>query len=118
MWCGVGDHQWETQNPTRRRSRFVRSPADSYTEVVTVILRSGDGTVSNLVGPKGQVVIEKEIRDRLGVKPGWKTVQTVVGNSVNVYFIPPEHNRSLYGCLREHVKTVYENVEEWAEAIE
>lgn len=56
------------------------------------------------VGPKGQIVIEKEIRDRLGVQPGWRAVQRLADDHVEVYFLPPEHNRSLAGSLREHIK--------------
>lgn len=51
------------------------------------------------VGPKGQVVIAKEIRDRLGVHPGWTVVQRVADDHVELYFVPPEHTRSLKGSL-------------------
>jgi bifunctional DNA-binding transcriptional regulator/antitoxin component of YhaV-PrlF toxin-antitoxin module len=51
------------------------------------------------VGPKGQVVIAKEIRDQLGVKPGWIALQRLVGDRVEIYFLPPEHNQSLKGIL-------------------
>lgn len=55
------------------------------------------------VGPKGQIVIEKEIRDRLGVQPGWRAVQRLSDDHVEIYFLPPEHNRSLAGSLRAHI---------------
>jgi bifunctional DNA-binding transcriptional regulator/antitoxin component of YhaV-PrlF toxin-antitoxin module len=56
------------------------------------------------VGTKGQVVIEKPIRDALGVEPGWITVQRIVGKDrVEVRFYPAEHERSLRGVLAEHV---------------
>jgi len=51
------------------------------------------------VGPKGQVVIAKEARERLGVQPGWITVQRLVGDHLEVYFFPPPHERSLKGRL-------------------
>jgi bifunctional DNA-binding transcriptional regulator/antitoxin component of YhaV-PrlF toxin-antitoxin module len=57
--------------------------------------------MANVVGRKGQVVIEKEIRDRLGVGPGWKATQRVVDDHVELRFIPPTHNRSLAGCLKD-----------------
>lgn len=61
--------------------------------------------MSYRVGTKGQVVIEKDIRDRLGVKPGWRTVQRLTDDHLEIY-LPPEHNRSLAGSLNEHVKRV------------
>ena len=59
--------------------------------------------MANAVGLKGQVVIEKEIRDRLGIQPGWQTVQMLVDGRVEMYFLPPEHRRSLKGCLKVYV---------------
>ncbi len=55
--------------------------------------------MAHIVGPKGQVVIEKEIRDKLGVEPGWLAIQQLVGDHLEVYFIPPEHDQSLAGIL-------------------
>ncbi len=52
-----------------------------------------------VVGPKGQIVIEKAIRDRLGVVPGALAVQRLVEDHVEVYFVPPPHRRSLRGAL-------------------
>ena len=58
----------------------------------------------NVVGQKGQVVISKKIRDELGVEPGSMTVQTVVNGHLEIHFFPPEHNRSLLGCLKEFIQ--------------
>jgi bifunctional DNA-binding transcriptional regulator/antitoxin component of YhaV-PrlF toxin-antitoxin module len=55
--------------------------------------------MAHRVGTKGQVVIEKAIRDALGVEPGWSVVQMLVNNHVELHFIPPEHNESLLGIL-------------------
>ena len=60
--------------------------------------------MSRRVNAKGQVVIEKAIRDKLGVKPGWRTLQLLVDNHVELRFIPPEHRRSLAGTLSKYVK--------------
>jgi len=60
----------------------------------------------NKVGLKGQVVIEKAIRDRLGIEPGWRTVRFFVDGYVEIHFIPPDHNRSLAGCLAPYIKPV------------
>ena len=56
------------------------------------------------VGSKGQVVIAKDIRDRLAIEPGWSALQRIVGDHVEVYFVPPEHRRSLRGSLAGHIK--------------
>ncbi len=56
------------------------------------------------VGLKGQIVIAKEIRERLGVEPGWVTMQRLAGDHVEVYFLPPSHRRSLKGSLARHIK--------------
>jgi bifunctional DNA-binding transcriptional regulator/antitoxin component of YhaV-PrlF toxin-antitoxin module len=44
---------------------------------------------------KGQVVISKEIREQLGIEPGWEALGRVVGDEVVLRFVPPEHRRSL-----------------------
>ena len=59
--------------------------------------------MANKVGTKGQVVINKDIRDRLGVGPGWLALQRLVDDHVEIYFVGPEHNRSLMGSLKKFV---------------
>jgi AbrB family looped-hinge helix DNA binding protein len=58
--------------------------------------------MAHRIGAKGQVVIAKEIRDQLGIGPGWETIQRVVDGRVEFAFVPPEHNRSLLGILNAH----------------
>lgn len=80
--------------------------------------------MNHKVGQKGQIVIEKRIRDKLGVKPGWQALQLLVGDHVEVYFVPPEHNRSLGGRLAGYAKPELDSEEAlrvarargWAEA--
>lgn len=74
--------------------------------------------MAHVVGPKGQVVISKEIRDRLGVKPGWIALQRVVNDHIEVFFLPPEHAHSLKGSLAEHIKTRVKPGTEWDQARE
>ena len=56
------------------------------------------------VGPKGQVVIAKELREKLGIEPGWWALQRLVDDHIEIHFFPPEHDRSLFGVLSEYVK--------------
>jgi len=56
------------------------------------------------VGPKGQVVIEKKIRDALGVTPGAVAVQRLVGDRVEIRFLPPQHERSVRGRLKSKTR--------------
>jgi len=69
-----------------------------------------------VVGLKGQIVIAKEIRDKLGIKPGWLALQRQVGDHVAVYFVPQEHGKSLKGSLAEHTEVRVAPGQEWDEA--
>ena len=68
------------------------------------------------VGTKGQVVIAKNLRDQLGVEPGWLATQAVVDGHLEIYFTPPSHRRSLKGSLREYAarSDAHEN-QDWGE---
>ena len=67
------------------------------------------------VGEKGQVVIEKAIRDALGIQPGFVAVQTLVEDHLEIRFLPPEHDRSLRGALAGYVQRSVPE-EEWEQA--
>lgn len=73
--------------------------------------------MTHKVGTKGQVVIEKEIRDNLGIEPGSLTLQQQVGDRVVIQFFPPERKRSLFGILGDLVEKPVP-LEDWDEARE
>ena len=56
------------------------------------------------VGPRGQITIDKAIRDRLGVKARDMAVQEIKDGRLVVYFLPLEHRRSLRGMLKPRPK--------------
>src|SRR5436309_1161754 len=74
--------------------------------------------MSTLVGSKGQVTISKNIRDTLGVKPGWRAIQRIDGNEVVLQFVPPKHSESLKGILSHATKVRIPTNEAMEEAIE
>jgi bifunctional DNA-binding transcriptional regulator/antitoxin component of YhaV-PrlF toxin-antitoxin module len=60
--------------------------------------------MANIVGEKGQVVIEKPIRDALGIRPGFVAIQRLMADHVEIRFYPPEHDRSLRGVLAGEIR--------------
>lgn len=65
------------------------------------------------VGSKGQVVIEKRLRDELGIEPGFVAVQRRVEDGVEIRFYPAEHSRSLRGALADAVTRRPAEGEDW-----
>jgi hypothetical protein len=70
----------------------------------------------HVVGPKGQVVIAKEIRDHLGVEAGWIALQRLEGDHLEVYFVPPQHRKSLKGQLAKHIRKPVAPGQNWEKA--
>ena len=59
--------------------------------------------MASTVGERGQVTIEKAIREELGVYAGDQAVQRVEDGRVVIEFVPAPHGRSLAGALRDRV---------------
>ena len=74
--------------------------------------------MSTTVGTKGQVTIENEIREALGIKPGWRAFQNLENGHVVIRFRPPKHNRSLFGILADKTDVRIATNEELDAAIE
>lgn len=62
--------------------------------------------MTSTVGERGQVTIEKAIREKLGVYAGDQAVQRIENGKVVIEFVPAPHRRSLAGALRDKVRRV------------
>ena len=56
--------------------------------------------MSSRVGDRGQITIEKAIREELAIYAGDETVQRVEDGRIVIEVIPGRHHRSLAGTLR------------------
>jgi AbrB family looped-hinge helix DNA binding protein len=60
--------------------------------------------VTSRVGERGQITIEKAIRDELAIYAGDVTVQRVEDGRIVIEVIPGRHRRSLAGALKGRTK--------------
>lgn len=59
--------------------------------------------MTSRVGERGQITIEKAIREELAIYAGDEAVQRVEGGRIVIEVIPGRHRRSLAGTLRDKV---------------
>jgi AbrB family looped-hinge helix DNA binding protein len=59
--------------------------------------------MTSRVGDRGQITIEKAIRDELAIYSGDETVQRIQDGRIVIEVIPGRHRRSLAGSLRDKV---------------
>lgn len=52
------------------------------------------------VSERGQITIDRQAREQLGVRPGMVAHQRVVSGHLEIIFLPASHRRSLCGVLR------------------
>jgi AbrB family looped-hinge helix DNA binding protein len=69
--------------------------------------------LASRVGERGQVTIEKAIREELGVYAGDQAIQRVEDGRVVIEFVPAPHRRSLAGALGDKVTRTPPD-EDWA----
>ena len=58
------------------------------------------------VGERGQITVEKAIREEMEIYAGDEAVQRVEDGRLVIEFVPGRHRRSLAGSLRDKVKHV------------
>jgi bifunctional DNA-binding transcriptional regulator/antitoxin component of YhaV-PrlF toxin-antitoxin module len=72
-----------------------------------------DTYVGSRVGERGQITIEKAIRDELAIYAGDETVQHVEAGRIVIDVVPGRHRRSLAGSLQTK-KTRQPEDETWS----
>lgn len=90
--------------PRRTQSRILWSEMHTGRTLIRM---------SSRVGERGQVTIEKRIREELGVYAGDEAVQRVEGGRVVIEFVPGPHRRSLAAALRAKV-TLHPADDRWS----
>jgi AbrB family looped-hinge helix DNA binding protein len=56
--------------------------------------------MSNVVGERFQITIDKAVRERLGIRPGDRAVERVEDGRMVVEFVPRPHRESMLGIFR------------------
>lgn len=56
--------------------------------------------MANVVGDRFQITIDKDVRAKLGIKPGDRAIERVEDGRLVVSFMPAPHARSLLGIFR------------------
>jgi AbrB family looped-hinge helix DNA binding protein len=56
------------------------------------------------VGERGQITIEKGIRDELGIYAGDEAVQRIEDGHIVIEMVPGRHDRSLAGAAAKHAQ--------------
>ena len=69
-------------------------------------------TMTSRVGERGQITIEKAIREQLAIYAGDEAVQRVEDGRIVIEIVPGRHRRSLAGSLRGLVQRLPED-ETW-----
>ena len=70
------------------------------------------------VGEKGEIVIGEDLREKLGIGPGWRAYQFLEEGYLKIYFRPPDDGKPLAGSLSKNLKKKVAPGNEWDEARE
>jgi AbrB family looped-hinge helix DNA binding protein len=57
--------------------------------------------MSNIVGERFQITIDKAVREELGIKPGDRAIERAEGGRLVIDFMPAPHRESLLGILKQ-----------------
>jgi len=56
--------------------------------------------MTNVVGERFQITIDKAVREELGIKPGDRAIERVEGGRLVIDFMPAPHRESMLGIFR------------------
>lgn len=62
--------------------------------------------MTSRVSERGQITIDRDVREKLGIEAGMIAYQRVVDGRLEVIFLPAPHRRSLAGALADVGKRV------------
>jgi bifunctional DNA-binding transcriptional regulator/antitoxin component of YhaV-PrlF toxin-antitoxin module len=62
--------------------------------------------MASRVSDRGQITIDRSLRNQLGIRPGMVAHQRVVNGHLEIVFLPEPHSRSLYGVFRRDGETL------------
>lgn len=69
--------------------------------------------MTNKVGERFQITIDKSIREKLGVQPGDQAVEWIENGRLAVAFLPRPHHESLLGILKTMTGRTIEPITDW-----
>ena len=69
--------------------------------------------MTNIVGERFQITIDKAARELLGVQPGDQAVEWVEDGKLVVAFLPRPHHESMLGILKTMTGRSIETITDW-----
>jgi AbrB family looped-hinge helix DNA binding protein len=69
--------------------------------------------MTNKVGERFQITIDKVVREKLGVQPGDRAVEWIEDGRLVVAFLPPPHQESMLGILKKARGRPIEPITDW-----
>ena len=69
--------------------------------------------MTNVVGERYQITIDKRVREQLGIKPGDQAIEWIEDGRLVVGFLPKPHNESMLGILKKLSSQPIEPITDW-----
>ncbi len=69
--------------------------------------------MTNKVGDRFQITIDKVVREQLGVRPGDQAVEWIEDGRLVIAFLPRPHQESMLGILKRYSDRPIEPITDW-----